>query len=298
MIGALIHRNNPVYPYLIPLLVTAAALSLAVVGALLTGDEANSAGVNGLIEGLSGDSSSFLGGLGFLAPLGFAFAAGMVSTVNPCGFAMLPAYLGLYLGANPAEGAERPHVIKRTLRPLVVAGVVTSGFVLLFGVTGVLISAGAQQVVEIIPWVGLSIGVVLAIGGAWLMSGGKLYTSFAGRAASRLGNPGQVRMRGYFIFGVSYGTASLSSTLPIFLSVIATTLAVSGFLAATGQSIVYALGMGLVILALTVGMALFQGSMVGLLRKALRFIQPVSAVMMVLAGTYIVFYWLTIGGLW
>ena len=29
---------------------------------------------------------------------GFAFAAGMVATINPCGFPMLPAYLGLYVG--------------------------------------------------------------------------------------------------------------------------------------------------------------------------------------------------------
>jgi len=32
------------------------------------------------------------------APLAFAFGAGMVATVNPCGFAMLPAYLSFFLG--------------------------------------------------------------------------------------------------------------------------------------------------------------------------------------------------------
>ena len=32
------------------------------------------------------------------APLALAFTAGMVATVNPCGFAMLPAYLGYFLG--------------------------------------------------------------------------------------------------------------------------------------------------------------------------------------------------------
>ncbi len=55
--------------------------------------------------------------------------------------------------------------------------------------------------------------------------------------------------------------------------------------------------MGLVIMALTIGMAFFKGSMVGMLRKALPYIQPFGSVLMVLAGTYIVFYWLTIGGL-
>ena len=31
------------------------------------------------------------------APIALAFTAGLVATVNPCGFAMLPAYLSWYL---------------------------------------------------------------------------------------------------------------------------------------------------------------------------------------------------------
>ena len=30
------------------------------------------------------------------APLALAFSAGLVATVNPCGFAMLPAYLSYF----------------------------------------------------------------------------------------------------------------------------------------------------------------------------------------------------------
>jgi hypothetical protein len=55
--------------------------------------------------------------------------------------------------------------------------------------------------------------------------------------------------------------------------------------------------MGLVIMALTLGMAFFKTAMVGVLRKALPYIQPLGSWLMVIAGTYIVFYWLTIGGL-
>ena len=58
-----------------------------------------------------------------------------------------------------------------------------------------------------------------------------------------------------------------------------------------------AFGMGLVIMALTIGMAFFKGTMTSMLRKALPYIQPFGSALMVVAGTYIVFYWLTIGGL-
>ena len=38
------------------------------------------------------------------APLAFAFGTGMLATVNPCGFAMLPAYLGYFLSADGKGG--------------------------------------------------------------------------------------------------------------------------------------------------------------------------------------------------
>ena len=61
--------------------------------------------------------------------------------------------------------------------------------------------------------------------------------------------------------------------------------------------LLFALGMGLVIMALTLGIAFFRTAMVGGLRKALPYIQPIGYWLMVVAGAYIIFYWLTIGGL-
>ena len=289
--------TRPVRRWVLPLLAGVLALAVAVIGAALAGEGSDTGGLNGFVEALSGSSSSSLGSLGLLAPLGFAFAAGMASAVNPCGFAMLPAYLGLYLGSNE-QGGARTHPVRHLAKALLVGGVVTGGFVLLFGVAGLVIGGGARAVVDIIPWLGLSVGVLLAFLGAWLMGGGKLYSGLAGRAASHVGNPNQVSVKGYFLFGLSYGTASLSCTLPIFLAVVGTSLAVTDIPTALGQLILYGLGMGAVIMALTIGIALFKGTMVGALRKVLRYIEPFSSVLMLVAGSYIVFYWLTIGGLW
>ena len=292
-IPLLIPSVNTWKSYILPGLAAVAALTVAVVGAHLTGEVSGTSGVNGFVESLSGRSSSYLGNISFLAPLGFAFAAGMASTVNPCGFAMLPAYLGLYLGS----GEEGKHSVHRLAKALLVGGMVTFGFILLFGVAGIVIGAGARSVVDIIPWLGLVTGIIVAIGGAWMLGGGKLYSSFATRAAAHIGNPGQVSVKGYFLFGISYGVASLSCVLPIFLVVVVSTITVSGTLEAIGQFVLYALGMGLVIMLLTIGMALFKGTIVGILRKVLPHIQTVSAVLMLVAGSYIVYYWLTIGGL-
>ncbi|HJN87416.1 MAG: cytochrome c biogenesis protein CcdA [Dehalococcoidia bacterium] len=112
-----------------------------------------------------------------------------------------------------------------------------------------------------------------------------------------MGDPSKVNPRGYFMFGLSYGTAFLSCTLPIFLAVVGTSLTITNILSSLGQFLLYALGMGFVIMLLTLGMAFFKGAMVRTLRKVLPYVQPVGSWLMVVAGAYIVFYWLTIGGL-
>ena len=297
MNAALVQRRISLRTFLLPVLVGSLAVAVAVIGAILVGNSSGIDGVNSFVETLSGTSGSFLGGLGILAPLGFAFAAGVAAAFNPCGFAMLPAYMGLYMGTGEGDGPRR-HLFHDLGRALVVGGVVTAGFIVLFGAAGTLIGVGARSAVaDILPWLGLGIGIVLTITGSWLLGGGKLYTEFAARAATRMGNPSQTNVRGYFLFGLGYGTASLSCTLPIFLAVVGTSFAVSSIATSLGQFVLYAMGMGFVIMGLTIGMALFKGSMVGAMRKALPYIQPFGTWMMLVAGSYIIFYWLTIGEL-
>jgi len=87
----------------------------------------------------------------------------------------------------------------------------------------------------------------------------------------------------------------LSCTLPLFLAVVGFTVTGVTTAVVIGNFFLFALGMGSVILALTLTMALFKGAMVGLMRKALPYIQPLGTSVMLLAGMYIVYYWLTIG---
>lgn len=281
---------------LIPSLVAVGAIAVAVLGALLIRGDGEIDDVNLFVESLSGNSASFLSGLGVVAPLGFAFGAGVAAAFNPCGFAMLPAYMGLYLGVGANE--ERTSFVSQLGRALLVGVSVTAGFVLLFAVAGSIIGLGARSVVgSILPWLGLGIGILLVLAGAWLLRGGELYTALAQQAATRLGNPGSSNVRGYFLFGLSYGVASLSCTLPIFLAVIGSSFAASDIVTSFSQFVLYALGMGVVIIVLTLSMALFKGAMLGGMRKVMPYVHPIGTWLMIIAGTYIVFYWLTLGGL-
>ena len=278
---------------ILPIAAATIAIAIAVIGALIVRGESDIDGINFFVESLSGGAARQLGGLSVIAPLGFAFGAGLAAAFNPCGFAMLPAYMGLYLGVGDEDN---PSFIAHIGKALLIGGSVTVGFILLFAAAGAVIGLGARSVVgSVLPWIGLGVGILLTIAGAWLLGGGKLYTALAQQMAEKFGNPGQANVRGYFIFGLAYGLASLSCTLPIFLAVVGSSFAAASIWTAFAQFILYAVGMGTVIITLTLGMALFKGAMVGGMRKVMPYMQSVGTWLMLIAGTYIVFYWLTIG---
>ena len=272
-----------------------AVLAIAVIGAIITGTEIGAA--TGRVGSASAASENFLGSISDRLRLGYAFGAGMVASVNPCGFAMLPAYLGLYLGEQEKEDAQGRGVAGRLQRAVLVGLTVTVGFVLMFGIIGVPIGFGARGLVGTFEWVSLIIGVLLAVAGAYVLSGGKLYNNLAVQLSSRVGGTDNKGIRSYFMFGLAYGIASLSCTLPIFLGVIGSSITADTFLDSLGQLLLYGLGMGSVILLLTIGMALFKSAFIGWLRKVLPYVGTISGVMLLIVGAFIVYYWLTIGGL-
>jgi cytochrome c-type biogenesis protein len=276
-------------------LLAAATYALAVSAARLTG--ADIGGINAGFEGVSAGAGTILGGLGALLPLGYAFAAGMVAAVNPCGFALLPAYLALYLGRDEANGTSSTGV-RRVVRAARIGLVMTAGFTVLFAAAGLLLGAAATVLVRLFPWVGLAIGVGLVALGARLVSGPTLYASVGERIADRLG--GRARRTGgasYFVYGLAYGAASLSCTLPIFLAVVGSAFTSGDYVAAITQFLLYALGMGAVVIGVTLGVAVFRDTVVIKARTAMRYVEPASAVLLLLAGAYIIYYWLTLGGL-
>ena len=100
-----------------------------------------------------------------------------------------------------------------------------------------------------------------------------------------------------FLFGITYAIASLSCTLPIFLVVVGSALSSEGAASSFAQFIGYSLGMGAIILVVTVGAALFRRAMARWLRALTPYIHRLSAVFLIGAGLYLIYYWVFQGGL-
>lgn len=215
------------------------------------------------------------------APLALAFTAGMVATVNPCGFAMLPAYLSYYLGLDSTSD-DRAGLG----RALLVGTAVSAGFLALFAVAGSIVSWTSFNVVEASPWLTIGIGVVIAALGLAFAFGWDPAV-----ALPKLNRRGKDRGLGsMFVFGLSYAVASLSCTLPAFTGVVASTFGRESFLSGLATFLAYGLGMALLLMVLTVALALARRGIVTGLRRALPYVQRASGFIMALMGAYLVWY--------
>jgi cytochrome c biogenesis protein CcdA len=273
-------------------ILTLGVLAAAVMTASVVGPSGGGLAVG--VATLSARATDALQFLGDQLPLGYAFAAGMAATVNPCGFALLPGYLGLYLSSRVV-----PRSSARLLGlALVVAGTMTASFVALFGLVGLALGVAATLLGNVLPWVGVLVGVLLTLVGGVILGGGSVAVPLAGRLEQPLGGLArQPRLIGYAAYGAAFALASLGCTLPLFLSVVATTLTVNTLGMAVLRFVLYGLGMGVVVTGATLLTALCGQALVARIGAIGRFFGPVSAILLVLSGAYVVYYWLTVGGL-
>jgi cytochrome c biogenesis protein CcdA len=211
----------------------------------------------------------------------YAFSLGLVAAVNPCGFPMLPAYLSYFLGL---EGEDDPDT--GVLRALAVGLTVTAGFVAVFAVIGYAIENVTTEVRDVLPYATIVIGAGLVALAVAMLRGYqptlRLPKVQKGTGSRELGS--------MFLFGVSYAVASLSCTIATFLALTSTTFRNENVLSGVAVFVVYALGMGSLVVFLTIATALAKSSVARGLRRMLPFVHRVSAVLVLLSGLYVAYY--------
>ncbi|GAB3860917.1 cytochrome c biogenesis CcdA family protein [Micromonospora andamanensis] len=213
------------------------------------------------------------------APLLLALTAGMLGAVNPCGFAMLPAYLSLLVaGTTDTRGAVG--------RALTAAGALTLGYVLVFGAFGLALAPIAGWLRPRLPWFTVGLGLLLVLLGCWLLAGRRLPTLRPLARAPRLTRS----LPSMVLFGMASATASLGCAIAPFLATVVTSLQAGS----TGRGLAlfgaYALGMGLVVAVAALGVALLRGEVVARLRGAGAWAPRLSGLVLLLAGGYVAWY--------
>jgi cytochrome c biogenesis protein CcdA len=214
--------------------------------------------------------------------VGLAFVAGMVAAFNPCGFAMLPAYLTLVI--DPQNNGQ----LTAVRRALAATASMALGFLVVFGSFGLLTVSVASTVQRYLPYVTLAIGAVLFVMGVWLLSGRELKMPNLVGGSARWAPT--ARLGSMFGYGVGYAIASLSCTIGPFLAVTGTSLRRGSPAQGVLVYVAYAAGIALVVGVLAVAVALASSSMVDRMRAALPYVNRVSGLILVVVGLYVGYY--------
>jgi cytochrome c biogenesis protein CcdA len=216
----------------------------------------------------------------------YAFGVGMVATFNPCGFAMLPAYLSYFLGLEGTKEVDQLDTGRAVVRALAVGAAMTAGFVVVFGLLGIVFEPVLNRVSDRLPWLTIVLGVVLVGLGAFMLTGRTITV----RLPKLTKGTDSRELTSVFLFGVSYALVSLSCTLALFTAAVSTTIDDESVLVGIGAFLAYALGMGLVLMVLTLAIALARQSLVRRLRGVLPYVNRISGALLVLAGVYVAYY--------
>lgn len=216
-----------------------------------------------------------------------AFTIGMVALINPCGFALLPAYLGFFLGLDDGDRST----IRAVNRAQIVGLSMSAGFLAVFAVLGLFLGGTLQSLnasgwlprITVVMGVGLmALGIAMAFGFQINLSSLKISKGGDSRSFGSM-----------FLFGVSYAIASLSCTIGLFLSAVGISAGGASFGQRFGSFLSYGIGMGLLATALTLAVGFGKKGMVNRFRTILPHINRISSVVLVVVGFYVALY-----GIW
>nr|WP_281357614.1 cytochrome c biogenesis protein CcdA [Isoptericola sediminis] len=205
----------------------------------------------------------------------------MVAAVNPCGFALLPAYLATLV--RPDDG--RAAAVGRALRS---TAALTLGFVAVFGAFGLVVAPVASSVQRWLPVFTLVLGVVLAAAGVWVLTGRELPGLRLLRTGS--GRPLTDRWWSVVGFGASYALASLTCTIAPFLAVVVTAFRAGSVAEGVALFATYAAGMALLVGTAAVVVAVAGAGVVSRARGAGPVLARVGGGILVVAGLYVAWY--------
>jgi cytochrome c-type biogenesis protein len=215
--------------------------------------------------------------------LWLSFGSGLLAAVNPCGFVLLPTYLMYFLGVSGRPGTQRATV----RRALLVSAALSAGFMTVFVIVGGISRLFTDWLNQNAKYLALLIGVALVILGIAMLFGYRLPFS---TPKLETGKRDQT-IASMYVFGLAYAIASIGCTIGPFSATVLGTIDTDGFFQGVVAIALYGIAMSLLITTLTVTLALAQGGLLKSLRTGMKYVETASAVVMILSGLYLSWYW-------
>lgn len=225
--------------------------------------------------------------------LAWGISGGIVSFFSPCTLPMLPAYMGYYLSTEQspsrADGGTMLQSTPTTAlgRGTLFGTVAGAGVLVVFVVVTAITVALGNVLAPIIPWFQPIVGVIL------IVFGGALLTTRSDRLSFSISLPewNEPTPRNFFSFGILFALAALACTAPVFIGIMLTALSTGGTSSIATVFAGYAGSMFVLFIGITAATSLARDEVTRRLQTITPYIERASAVLLLGAGMYILYYW-------
>ncbi|ALA70030.1 hypothetical protein GT50_07305 [Geobacillus stearothermophilus 10] len=203
--------------------------------------------------------------------IGIVFSAGAVAAFNPCGVALLPAFIVYLMGGQEAHWTKG-----------IQAGIMmTLGFLSVFLPIGLLMSLFKGVIGNYLSVAVTVMGLFLVLAGIWMWLGREFRTV----------NVFEVKKGGhpawsFYLYGLAYAVTSLGCTLPIFSLTVVSALVVGNLVEGIVRFAAYALGMGLVVTVISVAAMMSRTMIQTVIKNVTPFLHKASALLLIGSGIY------------
>ena len=212
-----------------------------------------------------------------------AFLTGLMSFFAPCAFPLLPGYISYYIGRYESGP---------TLRGSVKAGIASAtGINGIFALIGAAVAVGGAAVKSYLTYFAPGVGfVIILLGLAMVFGKTESFEKFGGilsSYSSKVG--GRARYSGLFMYGVGYGLASMGCQAPVFIALIFAGLASGGALEAFMVFLSFSIGMGSMMLIVSIIVGTAKMTILERMRKMTPYINRACGVILIIVGAYFLF---------
>ena len=209
-----------------------------------------------------------------------AFLTGLMSFFAPCAFPLLPGYISYYLGRS--EGGP-------TLSGSVKAGIASAtGINGIFALIGAAVAVGGAAVKPYLTYFAPGVGfVIVLLGLAMVFGKTEIFEKFGGILSSRSSKVGgRTGYFGLFLYGVGYGLASMGCQAPVFIVLIFAGLASGGALEAFMVFLSFSIGMGSMMLIVSVIVGTAKMKLLEHIRTLTPYINRACGIVLIVVGAY------------
>ena len=227
--------------------------------------------------------------------LAWGISGGIASFFSPCALPMLPAYLSFYLSVDDPDGATdggltvsangggRTGSLGRGVR---FGGLASAGMLSVFAAAAVVATVLGEVLTKAVPFLIPLVGVIVLVLGILML------LDRTSRLSHSLPLPewSEASPRQFFLFGLLFAGAALGCTAPVFFGITLTALSTGGVAGATTALAGYAGGMIGLFVVMTALVAVAKDETARQLRSLIPYIERASALLLVGAGLYMLYY--------